>query len=206
LQARSVELQARNSELQARGVELETRSVELEARNAELQTRDADLQARHVELDARHQELSARYRELEEKFGASELAGHRARDAAATADRRFVEIEQRDRVQTAALESVRNAFEDAVARLKAERSRTEPVEAPARPDDRHELFVPTAAGYFLLERPGPAPASGTEIELPSGERFSVMRVGPSPMPGEAHACAYLDRIDTVAADSLTEAL
>jgi hypothetical protein len=33
-----------------------------------------------------------------------------------------------------------------------------------------------------------------------------MRVGPSPMPGEAHACAYLDRIDTVAADSLTEAL
>jgi hypothetical protein len=204
--------------------------LELEAAVAELQTRYDDGQARYEELEARHQELGARYQTLEGRFHEAELAAGHVDEATAKqaeleargvglqelnaelearyADlrARYRELEEHSRVQAAALESVRAGFEDAVARLEAERSRTGPAPGPVRSDDRHELFVPTGEGYSLLERPGPAPAAGTEVELSSGERFSVMRVGPSPLPGEAHACAYLDRIGSGVDDSLTGAL
>jgi hypothetical protein len=204
--------------------------LELEAAVAELQTRYDDGQARYEELEVRHQELGARYQTLEGRFHEAELAAGHADEASAKlaeleargaelqelnaelearhADlgARYRELEEHNRVQAAALESVRAGFEDAVARLEAERSRTGPAPGPVRSDDRHELFVPTGEGYSLLERPGPAPAAGTEVELSSGERFSVMRVGPSPLPGEAHACAYLDRIGSGVDDSLTGAL
>jgi hypothetical protein len=204
--------------------------LELEAAVAELQTRYDDGQARYEELEVRHQELGARYQTLEGRFHEAELAAGHADEASAKlaeleargaelqelnaelearhADlgARYRELEEHNRVQAAALESVRAGFEDAVARLEAERSRTGPAPGPVRSDDRHELFVPTGEGYSLLECPGPAPAAGTEVELSSGERFSVMRVGPSPLPGEAHACAYLDRIGSGVDDSLTGAL
>ena len=57
-------------------------------------------------------------------------------------------------------------------------------------DAGHLLFVSKASGYELAERDGEAPAPGAEIE--EGERrFLVTKVGPSPLPGDARACAYL---------------
>jgi hypothetical protein len=61
---------------------------------------------------------------------------------------------------------------------------------------RHLLFVPTTAGYALLERNGePPPCPGT-IKLcdPPGS-FAVVKLAPSPLPNDERRCAYLDRLD-----------
>lgn|GEM_PF-2007548 len=168
--------------------------AQAEAALAALQARNEDLQARHDELEPRYTELGARNEELEARFRAVELARGGALEAAAEADRRTAEAEKRNRVHAAALASVLSSLDDALARLQAGRSDREASSPRVWPDDWHVLFVPTLSGYSLLERRGPAPAVGSEVETPSGERFEVMRVGPSPLPGEAHACAYLDRI------------
>lgn len=53
------------------------------------------------------------------------------------------------------------------------------------------LFVPTAGGYRLADA-GAAPAAGARVELPEGA-FRVLRLGPSPLPGDARRCAFLER-------------
>ena len=52
------------------------------------------------------------------------------------------------------------------------------------------LFVWTPAGYQLEEREGEPPAPGTEIEV-GNRRERVVKVGPSPLPGDSRPCAYL---------------
>ena len=56
----------------------------------------------------------------------------------------------------------------------------------------HVLFVPSAAGYTLLERDGVAPEAGDTVEV-DGSRYVVRRHGPSPLPGPRRRCAYLER-------------
>ena len=56
----------------------------------------------------------------------------------------------------------------------------------------HLLFFPLPDGYRLLAREGPPPARRDLLEL-EGERFSVIRFGPSPLPGDWRRCAYLER-------------
>jgi len=51
-------------------------------------------------------------------------------------------------------------------------------------------FVPTSDGYRLVELEGPPPAVGTQVETVA-RRFTVLRVGRSPLPSEARLCAYL---------------
>ena len=57
--------------------------------------------------------------------------------------------------------------------------------------DTHLLFVSKPSGYELVERDGEPPASGDAIELEEGARFTVAKVGPSPLPDDARPCAYL---------------
>ena len=57
--------------------------------------------------------------------------------------------------------------------------------------DTHLLFVSKPSGYELLERDGEPPAAGAEVELEEGARFTVARLGPSPLPDDARPCAYL---------------
>jgi hypothetical protein len=52
------------------------------------------------------------------------------------------------------------------------------------------LFVSRPTGYELAEREGELPAPGTEIE-DGDTRFEVAKIGPSPLPGDTRACAYL---------------
>ena len=61
------------------------------------------------------------------------------------------------------------------------------MEAPAK----HLLFVSKPSGYELVERDGEAPAPGDHLELEEGTRFTVAKLGPSPLPNDARPCAYL---------------
>jgi hypothetical protein len=58
----------------------------------------------------------------------------------------------------------------------------------------HLVFVWTPEGYGLEARPGGPPPRGAAVA--SGERrHCVAKVAPSPLPGDARACAYLLPVD-----------
>ena len=77
---------------------------------------------------------------------------------------------------------------------------TEPTEAPAPPEAVAAepvetvwlAFVPSPQGYALVERTGAAPAPGDVLELADG-RYRVVRLAPSPLPGDARRTAYVER-------------
>ncbi len=56
--------------------------------------------------------------------------------------------------------------------------------------ETHLLFVSRPTGYELRERPGEPPAPGTEVEEEEG-RLRVLKLAPSPLPGDTRRCAYL---------------
>jgi hypothetical protein len=58
-------------------------------------------------------------------------------------------------------------------------------------DGKHLLFVSKPTGYELVERDGQPPALGAQVELEEGARFTVAKLGPSPLPDDARPCAYL---------------
>jgi hypothetical protein len=59
--------------------------------------------------------------------------------------------------------------------------------------DRHLLFIATSSGYLLFEREGPPPPLGSIVEVPEQPvPFGVIKVGSSPLPGDARSCAYLE--------------
>jgi hypothetical protein len=62
---------------------------------------------------------------------------------------------------------------------------------------RFLLFIATATGYALVERPA-APGTAGEVvdvaEFPDS-RFRIAKIGRSPLPGDDRRCAYLDRVD-----------
>jgi len=57
--------------------------------------------------------------------------------------------------------------------------------------DKHLLFLSKPSGYELVEREGDAPEPGTELELEEGVRYTVTKIGPSPLPEDGRTCAYL---------------
>jgi hypothetical protein len=60
---------------------------------------------------------------------------------------------------------------------------------------KHLLFVSKPSGYELVERDGEAPEAGSQVEVgDDGLRFTVAKVGPSPLPQDERPCAYLQRI------------
>ena len=56
--------------------------------------------------------------------------------------------------------------------------------------DKHLLFVTKSTGYELVERDGDPPALGESVEV-EDLSFTVTKVGPSPLPQDERACAYL---------------
>jgi len=53
-------------------------------------------------------------------------------------------------------------------------------------------FVPSPDGYLLLQRDGgPPPDRGAVLELEDGS-FVVLRLGPSPLPGDRRRCAFIE--------------
>lgn len=55
----------------------------------------------------------------------------------------------------------------------------------------HVLFVWTPSGYELFARAGEPPPVGSEVGVSGGLRV-VTKIGPSPLPGDRRACAFLD--------------
>ncbi len=52
------------------------------------------------------------------------------------------------------------------------------------------VFVWSPAGYTLEERSGDPPQVGSQVE--EGERrLRVVKIAPSPLPGDSRPCAYL---------------
>ena len=70
----------------------------------------------------------------------------------------------------------------------------EPARAPVvvRPEPGALLFVTTPSGYRLVEPGGGIPARGDRVQLAEGS-FRVLRLGPSPLPGDRRRCAFLER-------------
>jgi hypothetical protein len=54
----------------------------------------------------------------------------------------------------------------------------------------HLVFVPSGAGYSMVEADGEAPGVGTSVQ----GRFTVSKVGPSPLPADSRRCVYLERL------------
>jgi len=52
------------------------------------------------------------------------------------------------------------------------------------------LFVWKTSGYELREQEGDAPDVGAQVEQ-DGNVLRVSKIAPSPLPGDARACAYL---------------
>jgi hypothetical protein len=78
-----------------------------------------------------------------------------------------------------------------IERLRAELAEPKVSEEPEQPSS-HVLFVPTAKGYALVEREGPPPVPGEELELgDTPRRFVVTKLGRAPFPGERRPCAFL---------------
>ena len=80
--------------------------------------------------------------------------------------------------------------DERIGQLEAEIASTRDTSATAEPEKSHLLFVPSAGGYRLVERSGPAPVPGDEIEL-EGLTYRVTKRGRAPLPGDGRRCAYL---------------
>jgi hypothetical protein len=80
-------------------------------------------------------------------------------------------------------------LQEEIARLHDEFTKLRLVEAPEAAAS-HLLFVPTPARYLMVERQGPPPAPGEELDLNEGT-FLVGKLGRAPFPGEQRPCAFL---------------
>ena len=90
-----------------------------------------------------------------------------------------------------ALRAENQRLQAEIERLRQESTTLRVVEGP-EPASAHLLFVPTPKRYELVERLGPPPEPGADVELPEG-LFVVTKVGRSPFPGERRPCAFLVR-------------
>jgi hypothetical protein len=87
------------------------------------------------------------------------------------------------------LEAENRRLQDEIERLRGEFTKLKLVETPA-PATAHLLFEPSPARYALVERDGPPPSEGSEVELEE-RLFVVSKVGAAPFPNEPRACAFL---------------
>jgi DNA repair exonuclease SbcCD ATPase subunit len=154
-------------------------SAELDQRHAELAVEANALRERETALARAAEELEARRSEL----GAVEL-----RRAAAE---RLEEALQR---RQADLERASGELRERAAQLDERERETQAQIAPETPAGRTDMHVLVVArdGYRIVEAPGPAPDAGSELVL-AGDRFTVTRTGPSPLPGDDRRCAFLER-------------
>ncbi len=70
---------------------------------------------------------------------------------------------------------------------------------PGPAADGWVAFVPSPDGYRLLRRDGLPPGRGAVLELEGGT-FVVLRLGPSPLPGDRRRCAFVERKEPLAAE------
>lgn len=91
--------------------------------------------------------------------------------------------------ELARLEAENRRLQDEIERLHGEFTKLKLVETP-EPATAHLLFVPSPERYALVERDGPPPPEGSDVELEE-RKFVVSKIGPAPFPDEPRACAFL---------------
>lgn len=216
VERRETAAQERENELEPAAAELAQRARKLEVAAAEIDLRLA--QARELEqaLSAEREMLDVRQATLGEAVGELEARVRHltaAEAALAERERRVADLEERARElrrQEAdleahkarlsehheAIEAGRGELARAVAAVSGELRLPGKAQQAAAEQSSHLLLVP-GDRYQLEEAPGPAPDPGTVLQL--GETtFAVMRVGPSPFPGDSRRCAYLEPADAPA--------
>jgi hypothetical protein len=182
------------------GVEerLVERRLELEAQAAELEDAIADLERRErllrdsrtslerllrlgtSDFDSREAELAELIRELtarEERLREEEADLTRRRSELGAVELKRASVEQRER----AVAEREASLEERELRLPGER-------VPAAVD---LAFVP-GERYRLIELDEQPLGPGATLDV-GGEEHVVVRIGPSPLPGDARRCAYLVR-------------
>lgn len=55
-------------------------------------------------------------------------------------------------------------------------------------------FASTTAGYRLVQLEGPVPAVGETVDVPDVGELVVLRLGPSPLPGDQRTCVFLEQL------------
>jgi hypothetical protein len=160
------ELRAREDRVEA----LERRTTDLAGREGELVERERRLAAEELSLRRRLDELDG----VERRLAAREDELH-AREARLLADELSVR---------------RRADELAARRQPPGEAASAPAMAVPSELDRCVLFVPGADGYRLVALDVTPPTVGESLEV-DGERFDVLRLGPSPLPGDERPCVYL---------------
>ena len=66
-------------------------------------------------------------------------------------------------------------------------------EAGQNSERAYLLFVWKPSGYELRERKGEPPSVGDEVE-DDDVRLRILKVGASPLPGDARPCAYANAL------------
>jgi len=142
-------------------------TTDLEAREAEVSALLEDLARRELRLREREEELARRRGEL----GAVEL--------------KRLAVEQRER----SLEAREKRLETLETRL-AEHGAIEPDEDAPPGKDAVALALVPGVGYGLAELAAAVAHPGDSVEI-DGVEYVVLRIGPSPLPGDRRRCAYL---------------
>ena len=149
-----------------------------------------------AELDERQAELNARAAELERREAAlaidEERVAERSRELGTVELRRAAVERRTGSLRARALELERQAAEIAslASRLDAIGvRRREEGACPAR-----DLHVVLTSGdrYRLVERDGPPPAPGDDVELDEGT-YRCVRITISPLPADTRRCAVVER-------------
>jgi hypothetical protein len=93
-------------------------------------------------------------------------------------------------------------LQSALAARPVEQAASEPEPEPEpEPERSHLIFLPSPQGYALYSAEGPAPAPRTVLGSADGVRYTVVRIGPSPLPGRSERCAYLELVSPEPAET-----
>jgi len=193
------ELEQRLAHESQRAASLETELAARDATVEEFRAATAAWQAAHAELEQRLAQQADPI-PVDEHVPA-ELEELRA--AAAAAESARVDLEERLAQELAAaalrhetIAELRLALDEAVA------TTPEPEQTDRWATvERHLLFFQGGDAYELVERAGPPPSPGTQVEVAGALNVQVVtRVGSAPVPGSDLPCAYLLAAGRAAAD------
>jgi uncharacterized protein (DUF3084 family) len=188
------ELEVRSEKLLSAVHDLERR----EERSRELHTRvEQILREGSAELDQRQAELDAHAEELERREAALAIAeervAERSRELGAVELRRAAVERREEAVRARALELERQAAEIAslAGRLDAIGTSAAAARTPAAPATSHVVLT-SGDRYRLVERGGPPPAPGDDVELDEAT-YRCVRITISPLPADTRRCAVVER-------------
>ena len=194
----ATEVEARRRELDAVAAEMEARLVgssELEqalaAERELLDARQATLADAVAELEARVHGLTAAQASLAER----ELRVADLEERARMLARREAELDARERQHATdheALEAGREELARAVATVSSGLGLPEERSSPDAGASSHLRLVP-GERYHLDEATGPPPQPGSVVEI-GGSAYGVLRVGPSPFPGDLRRCVFFEPV------------